>query len=159
MRISTKVYLLVLALVLTLAPLGAQKPGAAPKAPSRTVVITAGDDMKFSVTEITAKPGEVLRVRLLAVGTAPMSAMRHNFVLLKAGSNQIEFDEAAAKSPGTDYIPTAMKSMIVAETIMIQNGQSAEVTFTVPSKPGNYPYMCTFPGHMAAGARGKLIVK
>lgn len=131
----------------------------ASKAPTRTIIISAGDDMKFSPTEITAKPGEVIKVRLLAIGTMPMATMRHNFVLLKAGSNQIDFVEAAAKTPATDYIPASMKSMIVAQTKMIENGQSAEVIFTVPAKPGNYPYFCTFPGHMAAGARGKLIVK
>ena len=76
-----------------------------------------------------------------------------------SGSNQIDFAEAAAKSPASDYIPANMKAMIVAATRLIENGQSAEVTFTVPAKAGNYPYLCTFPGHMAAGARGKLIVK
>lgn len=159
MRISTKLYLLVLAVVFSAIPAAAQTKPAAPKAPARTVVISAGDDMKFSPTEITAKPGDVIKVRLIAIGTQPMATMRHNFVLLKAGSNQIDFVEAAAKSPTTDYIPAAMKAMIVAQTKLVENGQSAEVTFTVPSKPGNYPYFCTFPGHMAAGARGKLIVK
>jgi azurin len=153
-----KLYLVVLAVVLSGIPAAAQTK-AAPKGPARTVIITAGDDMKFSPTEIAAKPGEVIKIRLVTVGTMPMAVMRHNVVVLKTGSNQIDFAEAAAKSPQTDYIPAAMKSMIVAQTKMIENGQSAEVTFTVPAKAGNYPYLCTFPGHMAAGARGKLIVK
>jgi azurin len=152
-----KLYLVVLSVVVSGIPAAAQTK-AAPKA-ARTVIITAGDDMKFSPTEITAKPGDVIKIRLLAIGTQPTATMRHNVVVLKAGSNQIDFVEAAAKSPQTDYIPAAMKSMIVAQTKLIENGQSAEVTFTVPAKAGNYPYMCTFPGHMAAGARGKLIVK
>jgi azurin len=162
MRILSKVYLLVLAIVVSASGAAAQSkaPSLGPlKGPTRTVIISAGDDMKFIPTEITAKPGEVIKVRLLAIGKMPGATMRHNFVLLKAGSNQIDFVEAAAKTPATDYIPASMKSMIVAETKLIENGQSAEVTFTVPSKPGNYPYFCTFPGHMAAGARGKLIVK
>ena len=157
MRIVSKLYLLVLAIVLSGGVASAQTK-AAPKAP-RTVVISAGDDMKFTPTEITAKPGEVIKIRLLAIGTMPMATMRHNVVVLKTGSNQIDFAEAAAKSPATDYIPASMTAMIVAQTKLIENGQSAEVTFTVPAKVGNYPYMCTFPGHMAAGARGKLIVK
>lgn len=161
MRIVKKVYLVVLAIVLSVSAIAAQTK-VAPKAaagPARTVIISAGDDMKFSPTEITAKPGEVIKIRLLAIGTQPMATMRHNFVLLQTGSNQIDFVEAAAKSAATDYIPAKMKAMIVAQTKLIENGQSAEVTFTVPSKPGNYPYFCTFPGHMAAGARGKMIVK
>lgn len=115
--------------------------------------------MKFNVTEIQAKAGEKLRVRLMAIGTAPRSAMAHNFVLLQTGSNQIVFAEAAAKAVATDYIPRALKSSIVASTILVANGESADVVFTVPSKPGNYPFMCSFPGHFAAGARGKLIVQ
>lgn len=156
----SKVYLLVLAIVLSGGAASAQTK-AAPKGPARTIIISAGDDMKFSPTEITAKPGDVIKIRLLAIGTMPMAAMKHNVVVLKTGSNQIDFAEAAAKSPATDYIPAsaAMKAMIVAQTKLIENGQSAEVTFTVPAKVGNYPYLCTFPGHMAAGARGKLIVK
>jgi len=129
------------------------------RTPSRTITITANDEMKFSVTEITAKPGDVLRVRLLGIGTAPRATMAHNFVLLNAGSNQIVFAEAAARAAGTDYIPPALKSEIIASTTLVGNGESAEVVFTVPSKPGNYPFMCTFPGHFAAGARGKLIVQ
>ena len=129
------------------------------RTPSRTITITANDEMKFSVTEITAKPGDVLRVRLLGIGTAPRATMAHNFVLLNAGSNQIVFAEAGARAAGTDYIPPALKGEIIASTTLVSNGESAEVVFTVPSKPGNYPFMCTFPGHFAAGARGKLIVQ
>ncbi|TAK18841.1 MAG: hypothetical protein EPO35_00770 [Acidobacteria bacterium] len=158
MRIVSKVYLVVLALVLAAGSAAAQTK-AAPKGPVRTVVITAGDDMKFAPTEIAAKPGEVIKIRLMATGTMPAAVMRHNVVVLKAGTNQIDFAEAAATSPATDYIPPAMKSAILAQTPLIPNGQSAEVTFTVPAKAGNYPYLCTFPGHMAAGARGKIVVK
>lgn len=128
-------------------------------APSRTVTVTVDDTMKFNVAEINAKPGETLKIRLLAVGTAPKSAMSHNFVLLQTGSNQIVFADAAAKSASTDYIPPALKSSILASTILVGNGESAEVVFKVPAKPGNYPFLCTFPGHFAAGARGKLIVQ
>ena len=127
--------------------------------PSRTVTITANDEMKLSINEITAKPGEVLRLRLLAVGTAPKATMAHNIVVLQAGSNQITFAEAAAKAVSTDYIPTALKSSIIAATILIGNGESAEIVFKVPTKAGNYPYLCSFPGHFAAGARGKIVVK
>lgn len=144
--------LAILAFLLLITPVSAQTP-------SRTVTITADDAMKFNVTEITAKAGDVIRVRLVAVGTAPKSAMAHNFVLLNAGTNQIVFAEAAAKAVGTDYIPAAMKSAILASTALIANGESADVVIKVPTKPGNYPFLCSFPGHFAAGARGKLIVQ
>lgn len=115
--------------------------------------------MKLNITEFTAKPGEVLRIRMLAVGTMPKATMSHNLVILNTGTNQILFAEAAAKAVSTDYIPAAMKSSILAATILIGNGESAEIVFKVPSKPGNYPYLCSFPGHFAAGARGKIVVQ
>ena len=145
---------LLIALTLTITPLFAQT-----LKPTRTVTVTANDEMKLNITEIPAKPGEVLRIRLLAVGTAPRATMAHNLMVLEAGTNQIAFAEAAAKSVSTDYVPLALKSSIIAQTILIGNGESAEMVFTVPLRPGNYPYLCSFPGHFAAGARGKLIVK
>ena len=146
--------LTLLAMLISIATIAAQTP-----MPTRTITITADDAMKFSVTEITAKAGEVLRIRLLAVGTAPKSAMAHNFVLLKTGTNQILFAEAAAKAAATDYIPAALKNSVIASTILIANGESADVVVKVPATPGNYPFLCSFPGHFAAGARGKLIVQ
>jgi plastocyanin len=38
-------------------------------------------------------------------------------------------------------------------------GETVEVVFTAPAKPGKYPYVCTFAGHCLAGMRGTLIVK
>ena len=36
-------------------------------------------------------------------------------------------------------------------------GETVEVTFTVPSEPGEYPYICTYPAHFMT-MRGVLIV-
>jgi azurin len=146
-------------LVLCAVLLSVVTPSAQAPAPSRTITVTANDDMKFNLTEIMAKPGETLRIRLLATGTAPKSAMAHNFVILNAGTNQLVFADAAAKAVGTDYIPPALKSSVLATTILIGNGESAEVIFKVPAKAGNYPFLCSFPGHFAAGARGKIVVQ
>ena len=67
---------------------------AAPKG-ARTVEMTATDTMKFDKTEITAKPGETLRIVLKNVGTMPKVVAGHNFVLLKLGTDQVEFSKAA----------------------------------------------------------------
>jgi uncharacterized cupredoxin-like copper-binding protein len=42
-------------------------------------------------------------------------------------------------------------------TPMIQPGKSAKLTVTL--KAGKYPYLCTVPGHAAAGMKGTLVVK
>ncbi len=125
----------------------------------RTVEITGGDDMKYSVTSIPAKPGETIKIKLVSKGTLPKIAMAHNFVLLKLGAKQLDFVNAAAMARATDFIPPDMKDQVLAATALAGPGETVEVTIKVPAAAGSYPYMCTFPGHFAAGMKGTLDVK
>ena len=136
----------------------AQDKPAAAGAP-RTVEITGADDMKYSVTSIPAKPGETLRIRLVSKGTLPKIAMAHNVVVLKLGSKQIDFVNAAAMARATDFIPAEMKDQVLAATTLAGPGETVETTLKVPTTPGSYPFVCTFPGHFAAGMRGTIVVK
>jgi azurin len=115
--------------------------------------------MKFSITEIRAKPGESLSVTLSNVGTMPKFSMGHNWVLLKPGVNTDTFVTEAATAPTTDYIPQARKSDILAHTKLLGPKESDTVTFQAPKEPGRYPFLCTFPGHYQVGMRGELIVE
>ena len=137
-------------------PAGQAKPAASSAV--RTVDITATDDMKYSVTEIPAKPGETLRIRLVSKGTLPKIAMAHNVVVLKAGAKQADFANAAALARATDYIPTEMKDQVIGASTMAGPGETVEVTVKIPAA-GTYPYICTFPGHFAAGMRGSIVAK
>ena len=125
----------------------------------RVVELTGGDDMKYSVTTINAKPGETLRIKLTNKGTLPKIAMAHNFVLLKLGAKQIDFANAAALARATDFIPPDMKDQVLAASTLTGPGETAEVTVKVPSAAGSYPFLCSFPGHFAAGMRGNIVVK
>ena len=121
------VSLLVSAILMT-APSGAQTKPADPKAGGqakpaassavRTIDITATDDMKYSVTEIPAKAGETLRLRLVSKGTLPKVAMAHNVVVLKAGAKQNDFANAAALARATDFIPTEMKDQVIGASTL-----------------------------------------
>jgi len=139
-------------------PAAGQAKPAAPGA-ARTVEIAGGDDMKYSVTTIPAKPGETLKIRLTSKGTLPKIAMAHNVVVLKAGAKQIDFANAAATARDTDFIPPAMKDQVIAASGLAGPGETVEVTFKVPTTPGTLPFLCTFPGHFAAGMRGTIVVK
>jgi azurin len=136
-------------------------PQAKPAAGSavRTVEITGGDDMKYSLTSIPAKPGETIKIKLVSKGTLPKIAMAHNFVLLKLGAKQLDFVNAAAMARATDFIPPDMKDQVLAATGLAGPGETVEVTIKVPAAAGSYPFMCTFPGHFAAGMKGTLDVK
>lgn len=129
----------------------------------RTITITvtdpAGDKMSYSVSQIVAKPGERLRVRVVSMAQTPKIVMSHNWVLLKATTNLKSFIDAAANSRATEYIPVKLRSEILAETPLAGPGEQYDVTFTAPKAPGKYPYVCTFAGHYAAGMNGVLVVK
>jgi azurin len=115
--------------------------------------------MKFSMATITAKPGEQLRVRLVSKGSMPKIAMAHNFVLLNKTAKVVDFATAAMNARATDFIPADRKADIIASTGLAGAGETVEVTFKVPAAAGEYPYICSFPGHFQAGMKGNLVVK
>ena len=125
----------------------------------RTITITGSEQMKYDTTSIEAKPGEMLHIVVKSVGSMPKVAMAHNFVLLKAGVNPQDVATAAMTARDTDFIPASMSDKIIAHTGLAGGGETQEVTFKAPMKPGSYTYLCTFPGHFAVGMKGELIVK
>lgn len=129
------------------------------KTAPRTIEIMGTDEMKYSLTTITARPGETIRIRMVSRGTMPKVAMAHNVVVLKPGVNLDKFLAAGAPHRGTDFIAPELMSSVIARTPFAGPGETTEVVFTVPAKPGRYPYLCTFAGHFAAGMKGTLIVK
>jgi azurin len=131
----------------------------APADPPRTIDIVGGDDMKFNVTTIRARAGESLRIRLASKGTMPKIVMAHNVVVLKAGTNVAKFIADGAPARATDFIPPAMKDAVIAQTPFAGPGETVQVIFAAPSKPGSYPFVCTFAGHYQSGMKGTLIVK
>ncbi|HUG71701.1 MAG TPA: c-type cytochrome [Pirellulaceae bacterium] len=74
--------------------------------------------------------------------------MPHNFVITAPGALQ-EVAIAGAlltQNPGgTPYVPKSDK--VLHFTDMVQPHQQARLTFTAPTEPGEYPYVCTFPRH------------
>jgi azurin len=126
---------------------------------TRTITISSSEQMKYDTTSIEAKPGEMLHIVVKSVGSMPKVAMAHNFVLLKAGVNPQDVATAAMTARDTDFIPASMSDKIIAHTGLAGGGETQEVTFKAPMKPGSYTYLCTFPGHFAVGMKGELIVK
>ena len=147
------------ALVLVLASASAPPPVKAAADPPRTVEIVATDDMKYSVTTVTARPGEPIRIRLVVKGSMPKIVMAHNVVVLKAGTDVAKLVTEGAPHRGTDFIPPAMMSSVIAKTALAGPGEVVQVVFTAPAKPGRYPFICTFAGHYQAGMKGTLVVK
>jgi azurin len=128
-------------------------------ADGRAITVTANDTMKFDVTEIRAKPGEALAVTLTNTGTVPKFSMGHNWVLLAAGTDLAAFATASMEAATTQYVPASFKPSVLAATKLLGPKESDTVRFYAPTKPGRYPFLCAFPGHMQVGMKGDLIVE
>jgi azurin len=76
--------------------------------------------------------------------------MQHNFVLIKPGSmNKVgAAADALARDPNgaqKQYVPRMPEVLFF--TKLLTPDEEVTLEFTAPSQPGNYPYVCTFPGH------------
>ena len=127
----------------------------------QAVSISANDQMKFDTTDINGAVGQKITLTLTNDGSLPKAVMAHNLVVLKPGTDVDAFIAAAsAKARAADgYLPDdAQASQIVVHTKLLGPGEEDTITFT-PTAAGVYEYVCTFPGHTAAGMRGKIIVQ
>jgi azurin len=134
----------------------------APRQPAENIVevmIRGNDQMQYDVTSIRARPGQDVSVTLQNVGTMPKTAMAHNFVLLDGTVPPEQFIEAGQAQAATEYIAPAMRLKILAMTRQLGPGEFQTISFKAPQTPGDYPYLCTFPAHFAAGMRGVLTVE
>ena len=144
-----------LASVFTLVPVGVQAAG------DQTVSISANDQMKFDTTDINGAVGQKITLTLTNDGSLPKAVMAHNLVVLKPGTDVEAFIAAAsAKARAADgYLPDdAQAGQMIVHTKLLGPGEEDTITFT-PTAAGVYEYVCTFPGHTAAGMRGKIIVQ
>jgi len=139
--------------------LAAAVTSASAAAAPRVIQLKGSDDMKYNLKTIQATAGEELRIVLTVSSAMAKDAMAHNFVLLDPSTDINTFITKAAVARKTDFIPASLQDKILAHAPMAGNGETVEVTFKAPSKPGTYPYVCTFPGHYAGGMQGQLIVK
>ena len=150
-----RVALIVLAAFFVLAPVGVRAAG------DQAVTISANDQMKFDTTDISGAVGQKIVITLTNDGSLPKAAMAHNIVVLKPGTDVAAFIASASASPraSAGYLPDdAQAGQIIVHTKLLGPGEEDTITFT-PTAAGVYEYVCTFPGHTAAGMRGKIIVQ
>ena len=106
--------------------------------------------MRYSVGRVEAPAGATVRLVMdNSVTTSP--AMVHNVVVVRDEPSVERVGRAAATVP--DNIPD--DGAILAYTPLTRPGQRSAVVFTMPP-PGEYPFLCTFPGHWAT-MQGTLV--
>lgn len=113
--------------------------------PGRSVRIQAVIGLQFDQKRLTAKTGERLSLTFDNPDSVP-----HNWVLGKPGSlktlgelaNRLMTDPAAVQN---HYVPKSAD--VLAHSSLMFPGKSHTIHFNAPETPGEYPFLCTFPGH------------
>ncbi len=106
---------------------------------------TIPEQMLYDRTLIVVEAGKPAEIILINE-----DAMPHNLVIVTPGALE-EIGQAAEKMPpepdaqGRHYIPPSTK--VLFATKLVEPGQQVKLSFTAPEQPGDYPYVCTFPGH------------
>jgi uncharacterized cupredoxin-like copper-binding protein len=101
--------------------------------------------LKFAQTELTGKADQPLSVAF----DNPSAALPHNWVLVPPGQE----DAVAGAAVATNGDPTGIQGVIAGGKPIT----GSQETVNVPPQPaGTYSYICTVPGHYAAGMKGTL---
>ena len=122
----------------------------------REIRIDAINGLKYSKKIIEAKSNEALVMILKNI-----DAMPHNLVIVQPGSTKMVGEASFKmisdpKAGEKNYAPDMNEVLHVIP--VIEPGKTHSLHFRAPKKPGDYPYICTFPGHWMA-MQGILRIK
>jgi putative heme-binding domain-containing protein len=109
------------------------------------VIRAVYEQMRFDKQLLVVEPGKPVAITL-----QNNDAMPHNVAILMPGALE-EIGQAAEKmsaepdTQGRLYVPASPK--VLYATKLVPPGQTTQLAFTAPVEPGEYPFVCTFPGH------------
>ena len=114
-------------------------------AEGRAIKIQTAAGLQFAQRELSAKVGERISLTLENSDLTP-----HNWVLGKPGTfNKISDDAdrnlANPKALSQSYVPQLPE--VLTHTRLVNPNASTTIHFRLPDEKGDYPYLCTFPGH------------
>jgi azurin len=116
------------------------------------IEIEGDDQIRFNLDRFTVRAGQMVRLTLRHVGNLPAQAMGHNVVILDQTDDFFEFGADVGEQGGSlanGYVPESLRDRPVAFTSLIGGGETTTVEFQAPSEPGDYPFLCSFPGHFS----------
>ena len=106
---------------------------------------TVREEMRYDKKEFTVTAGKSVEIVL-----ENPDAMQHNIVIGRPKSMEIigaAADKLITAKDGAErgYVPAIPQ--IIAATPLVNPDQTYRLQFTAPALPGDYPFVCTFPGH------------
>ena len=117
----------------------------APVQANTIIMSVVPDMMKFDKEVFTVVAGQKVIIEL-----ENLDGMQHNLVISKPGTLK-EVGAAAdamardPKGAQLNYVPQI--PAVLFATKLLNPEEVVTLTFTAPSEPGDYPFVCTFPGH------------
>ena len=113
--------------------------------PGRAVRIETASGLTFATKRFVVKAGERISLTLANPDTMP-----HNLAIAKPGTLAKVGDGANRMAAQPDggarrYLPPG--GDVLFFTDIIEPEKSSTIHFTAPAGPGEYPYLCSFPGH------------
>ena len=117
-------------------------------APKDVTVITikvVQNEMKYDLKTFSVEAGKPVEIILVNP-----DFMQHNLVIAKQGTMKIvgaaaDILASDPKAAEMNYVP-AIPEVLFA-TKLVNPQETVRIQFTAPKETGDYPYVCTFPGH------------
>ena len=107
---------------------------------------TLTDQMLFDKERLVVQAGKPVEIVFENTDIMP-----HNFVIVQpgvAGGGRHAgrgAGHAARRRSSGNYVPQSNKVLLASR--LLQPREPQRLRFTAPTKPGVYPYVCTYPGH------------
>ncbi|MBK8504906.1 MAG: hypothetical protein IPL46_23440 [Saprospiraceae bacterium] len=103
------------------------------------------DQMRYDKEELSFTTGE--RIKIIFKNT---DGMQHNLLIGSPGSLEMigkAADGMAQSAIGVEreYVPEL--TVVLASAGLLDPGETQEIVWQVPDEPGDYIFVCTFPGH------------
>ncbi|ADB42097.1 plastocyanin/azurin family copper-binding protein [Spirosoma linguale] len=111
--------------------------------PDQTLTVGTKPGLKFDTDKLEVKAGS--RIKLVFNNN---DDMLHNFVITKPGAANAVGDAALRlnlNGPKMNYVPATPN--VLYHTNILQPETSETIYFQAPTEPGDYQFVCSFPGH------------
>jgi plastocyanin len=131
------------AMRISLCLLGALALARVPAAGAEVIRIGTLPGLRYDVSAFSVRPGAEVEVIF-----SNSDEMLHNLVIVKPGTRLAVVQasiELGAGAADRDFVPPTPDVLWAMK--VVPSGQSATLKFTAPAALGDYPYVCTFPGH------------
>lgn len=110
--------------------------------PDTTVTMkSSGSALEFLPATLSLKTGLRVRIRYTNDGSLP-----HNLVFVKDVADLDELSTEAYGAAESGFVPVELKEKLLAWSTLVSPSQTVDVDFVVPA-PGEYMFLCLFPGH------------